>query len=822
MPNYKETLLGTISAIAVSLNLAAMENAKAETERESEPAVGQFEELVVTGVATQSSKLESSVSVSTLNYDEAFKTAPRSLGEIYRSLPGIRSEPATGEGNGSISVRGIPLATGGYKYVQLQEDGLPVLQFGDIVAGNVPNYVRGDFTLRRIESIRGGSASTLTSFGPGGIINHISETGEDEGGAIGLSAGLDFSEYRVDFAYGGELADELFFHVGGYWRQGEGARDVGSDVNSGGQFKASVTKNLDNGYVRLYYKKLDENVATYTRAPAFADNANGGSFSPIPGFDGRNQAVSSVNRGRVPKLDHLGNPIDRDVSDHITAKVDAIGAEASFDFDGGWTITNRFRTSNVRGDFIAPLALQFGDAQTLASDSFFGCDCVDPTLTLANGPNAGQAYDGLALGILELDFDMDDLGLTVNDLRITKEFDNITISGGVYYSSQDIEQTWNNWEYYLIEAVGENAAGIAVTDSVSGELLSGPGGVTGNAFLANNIDLNYQTIAPYLDVNATFGDLTLNASIRQDEIAVRGTAAKAGQFFGAGVFPRDVNQDGDTDDRLDQVAIAQQGSTALATTADYDRSLTSFSIGANYLLNDDTSVFARYSEGGVLVADRLWDGSNLDNNLLEAANSGLLRGIDDVRQAEIGVKYNGESFDIFATGFYAKTDETQSEVTSQRVFTNTNEAFGVELEAHLYLDEFQLSANFTWTDAEIVDADNPAVIGNRPNRQADYIFTITPEYRTSKFSIGASFVGSGGFYHGDTETVRQDAYILVHGFASYNITETLRVSLNANNLFNTFVNSFSESGIFEVNGQFANLAENLNGRTVVASLRYDF
>lgn len=810
-------LMMSVSALAFSGAVSAQDEADADAE-----GVTRIDEIVVTGVAVGATKLESSVSVSSLSFENSYKTAPRSLGEIYRSLPGIRSEPATGAGNGSISVRGIPLATGGYKYVQLQEDGLPVLQFGDIVAGNVPNYVRGDFTLARIESIRGGSASTLTSFAPGGIINHISQTGEEEGGSIGISAGVNFEEFRTDFAYGGELADDLFFHVGGFYRRGEGARDVGYDANNGGQFKISLTKNFDNGYVRLHYKKLDDNIATYTRAPAFADNADGGSFSPIPGFDGRNQAVSSVNRINAPKLDHLGNPIDRRVADHITAKVDAIGAEASFDFDGGWNVTNRFRTSDVRGDFIAPLALNFGDAQTLASDGFWACGCDNPQLTYANGPNQGQAFSGLALGILELDFNMDDLGLTVNDFRLTKEFDTVTITGGVYYSSQNIRQTWNNWEYYIVEAVGEDAAGIAITDGDTGELVSGPGGVSGNAFLAYNLDMNYETIAPYMDLNATFGDFTFNASIRQDEIAVRGLATKAGQFFGTGVFPRDVNMDGDTDDRLDQVAISQEGFTDLATNANYDRSLTSFSVGANYLVNNDMSVFARYSEGGVLVADRLWDGSSLGNNRLEAANIGLLEGIDNVAQAELGVKFDGTYFDIFVTGFWAETEETQSEITTRRVFSQTYEAFGAEIEAYLDLGDFRVSGNFTWTDAEIIEAEDPSLIGNQPNRQADYIFTLTPEYTTEWFSVGTSLVGSGGFYHGDTETVRQDAYVLVHAFANVNITPQVQFTVTANNLFNAYVNSFSESGIFEVNGQFANLAETLNGRTISAAIRYDF
>ena len=248
-------LLGTLMLALLSVPAGAQQ-ADAETQEQSI-----LEEVVVTGVTRGTTKLDTSISVSSLDYSEASKFSPRGVAELYRSLPGLRSEPATGEGNGSIAVRGIPLATGGYKYVQLQEDGLPILQFGDIIVGNVPNFVRGDFTLARIEAIRGGSASTLASDAPGGIINHISQTGEEEGGSVGVSFGLDYDELRYDFAYGGRITDDMYGHIGGYWREGEGVRDVGYDATTGGQIKASLTKELDNGYIRFSYKRLDENLA---------------------------------------------------------------------------------------------------------------------------------------------------------------------------------------------------------------------------------------------------------------------------------------------------------------------------------------------------------------------------------------------------------------------------------------------------------------------------------------------------------------------------------------------------------------------------------
>jgi hypothetical protein len=70
-------------------------------------------EVVVTGVVNPASKIESSVSISTLNTRDFEKSAPRTTAEIFRSIPGIRSEASGGDGNTNITVRGVPISAGG-------------------------------------------------------------------------------------------------------------------------------------------------------------------------------------------------------------------------------------------------------------------------------------------------------------------------------------------------------------------------------------------------------------------------------------------------------------------------------------------------------------------------------------------------------------------------------------------------------------------------------------------------------------------------------------------------------------------------------------
>jgi len=150
-----------------------------------------LEDVIVTGIpGNASSKFDSSLSVSTLSPEEILQSDPSSAADIVRNIPGFRAQASGGEGNANISVRGLPLH-GGSKYVLLQEDGLPVLQFGDIDFATADQWLRWDFNVDHIEAVRGGSASTATSNAPGGVINFISKDGSQAGGNLSITSGLD-------------------------------------------------------------------------------------------------------------------------------------------------------------------------------------------------------------------------------------------------------------------------------------------------------------------------------------------------------------------------------------------------------------------------------------------------------------------------------------------------------------------------------------------------------------------------------------------------------------------------------------------------------
>ena len=848
----QQSSVALATAIATLLSLPAT-NAIAQEEV--------IEEVIVTGVPRGgATKLEASVSVSSLPAEEMANFAPRSTAEIFRSLPGIRAESSGGGGNANLTIRGIPLATGGSKYMQIHEDGLPVTEYGDINFGNTDNWLRTDWTIDRIESIRGGSASTFASNSPGGIINMISKTGGDDAGSIGVSFGVDYEEFRTDFEYGGSIDNTISFHIGGFYRDGEGVRETGFNGDSGGQIKANITKDFDDGFLRFYVKNLDDKVTTYLPSAVLVESSD--SFGALPGFDASSQTTHSQQTNNITTFDQFGNPVTRAVSDGIESKVSAVGFEFEKDLTDRLTVNNKFRNSDVSGGFISPFTDGFaGGTDTVANKGAALCadasvggvsiDCSGGVTALIDG----QAADPNQLAYTNLLFDtrIHDLGLVANDLELIWEGDNgLNISGGVYFSKQAIKTSWNSWHTRMQTLDGANSrnityiangAGIDENGAAVDVLLADNGALT-QSFLAWNWDLDYRTIAPYLNVGFDLGDrATMDVSIRHDDVQARGQRLDG---CCGGNTPYDLNGNGSVGQfevqggvitRLDSDALLENpGATsagfiaggvralnennAAVTNVNYDANNTAYSIGGTFLITDDSSVFARYSDGGRAVADRLTQvgGSlNPDGGLTSTTD-----GFDNVQQIEVGYKHSAGNWTFFATLFDTVTEETQAELTSGLTFVREYDATGIEFEGDYdFNDYFRIRGNATWTDAEISkDLNDQTVVGNTPRRQADFIYTIIPEFQMDRFVAGVVLQGTTDFYLQDNNDLKQKGYTLVNLFANWDITDDLTAYFNVNNATDEFVITESEEGSGAVGSIIR--ARPLSGRSSSIGITYRF
>ena len=767
-----------------------------------------LEEVVVTGVVNPRAKIKSSVSITTLDVKQVEQSAPRSTAEIFRTIPGIRSESSGGEGNANISVRGVPISSGGSKYLQIQEDGLPVLLYGDIAFATADIFTRFDRNIAKIEAIRGGSASTLSSNSPGGIINFISKTGKTEGGSMVTSFGLDYNDFRTDLEYGARIGDGLYFHAGGFYRTGEGVRSPGFTANNGGQFKMNVTKEFENGSVTVYAKFLNDRAAAYMPMPIKVTGSNSNpTWESISGYDATSGTQQSPYLMHNVGLDGNGNVRRGNVADGMHPVSKTIGASVNFELAEGWKVTNNGRFSSNSGQFITPFPAEVAAASTIANS--FG---AGSTLTYANDGTAFNTPNGLVSRIHMFDVELNNFNNFMNDLRITKKFDKVGVTAGYFKSIQNISMSWL-WNSYLQEVSDNNPRLINVTDA-GGNLLSTNGlyayGVPawGNC-CTRNYDTQYNVSAPYANVSFEATDkLSLEGGIRFDMGQVNGS------FAGSSQTTYDINNDNVISAPETSVSAIN---TANTTAVDYDYDYVSYSLGANYLIDASQSVFARYSKGASAKADRiLFSGLNyLDGDKINS--------LDYLAQAELGYKRKFDKGYVYATFFTSTTTEEGGfEATSNSIIENDYRSMGLELESSYNVNnDLNLRGGFTYTKAEVTSGAND---GNEPRRQPKMMYNFIPTYKFGKANntFGLSFIGQTKAYAQDNNELVMNGFVIVNGFVELGITKGLSLNIAGNNLFNTLAITEAEEGSITANTTNIVRARPLPGRSLSMALSYKF
>ncbi len=778
----------------ITLNIVLVENAES------------LDQIIITGVTNPKSKIESSVSVTTMRPETIKQSAPRTTAEIFRTIPGIRSESSGGEGNSNIAVRGVPISSGGSKYVQLQEDGLPVLLFGDMSFATADIFTRFDSNIAKIEAIRGGSASTLSTNSPGAIINLISKTGKTEGGSLGSTFGLDFNSFRTDFEYGTPIGENLYFHVGGFYRAGEGIREVGFTANNGGQLKFNLTKEFEKGYVRVYGKYLNDRAVAYLPMPIQVSGTNDNpTWSSLPGFDATNGSNHTPFLSQNVRLGADGQVSRSSVADGMRPESVSIGIETSFELTDGWRIKNNGRFSSNKGRFVSPFPSQVATASDI-----LGTDANWDSLSYATDGTAVPA-SALVSRIHMFDTELNNFNNFMNDFKLTKSFDKVNVTFGYFKALQNVSMSWL-WNSYLQEAVGTNARLINVQDNTGASLSENGLYAYGTPFWGNlhrNYDTQYNISAPYASLSIEASDnFNIDASIRYDLGRVDGS------FAGGVERSFDMNNDG-TISAPEQSVFAVDN--ANVSTVNYNYDYVSYSLGFNYKIEDRQAVFARISRGAAAKADRiLFSG-------LDYLDGDRINALDFISQGELGYKRGFDNGALYATVFYAKTSEEGGfEATSNSIIENDYKSFGLELEGTYSVDNFNIRGGITYTNAQIDSGTND---GNTPRRQPDFMYNLIPTYTFGsnlQNSIGLSFIGQSKAYAQDSNELIMPGFVIVNSNFGIGITKNFAANLSINNLFDSLGITESEEGSI-TSGQVNYVrARPVPGRSISLGLNYRF
>lgn len=804
------SILAALSMAAAVPAVAQNTNQTATTGTTSSDAAaatdtGELEQIVVTASTGDKTQLRSSLQVTDISSELVQDMAPRSTAETLKLIPGMSvTDMAGGGGNANFSVRGLPVTTGGAPFVQLQEDGLPQVLFGDMNFGNNDYWTRFDVS-NTIEATVGGSAATLAAGAPGAVINYISDTGIKEGGVFSLSEGIGFNESKATFAVGGPINDTWRYHVDGFYVYGTGLRDQGFIGEDGYQLKANLTHDLsDNkGYIRFYVKLLDDQEEYNAGGPVNAVGSGNSltSISPYPGNDARTGSTVGVYNENINYINNTTGQFGQVPNNGVHPIVHSFGTELHFTPAGDLAIDDKFRISQMSGNFAAQF---FGLSST---SSVVGTTVNGQTVgsvVYGAGPNAGQAYTGLTDNNAQIYTNMSDMGSIVNDLALSDKWvageNKISVRGGLFYMNQTIDQNWHP-NQSLLTVNGNNPVPLNLI-STSGQLLSNAGISGYNTNWGAGVDrtyaMNVADAAPYLDLTWDLEGLQLEGSLRRDDYRVTGWAesasaatTKIGYLTGTTFSPT-----GSLNTPLVSYSTLDPSTYE---PLNYAISYNSWSFGALYQFDGDTSVYGRASRGGKANTDRniLSNYTNPDGSLNQ---SGQNQAVDIVLQQEVGIKHQGHLFDasyaVTAAYFHTSFGESSFDLTKpvdDRYFVEKYSANGVEFNGTLRWEGFSLYAQATiqnpTVDANSTGSSPQTLVssgtGFLPGGTAKFTYAFVPSYTYGPVTGGLVIQGQSQENINGYPPFYSPANTFVDLFASYKITEGVSVGIHANNLFNT-------------------------------------
>lgn len=439
----KKRFLLSATALACNVGLAGM--ASAQDAAQSTPQQQDNKEIIVTGVFSAKSAEKAPISINVVTSKELAQQNAASAADLLKNVPGVFVNSALGEIRNVVFSRGISAnsldGAGGYYYVSLQEDGLPV---DLITASNYgPDYyLRSDINLGRLEGLRGGTAVITGPNAPGGIFNYISKNGKtDPGTQVDLRFGLQgdgkLPQYRADIYTGGQLMDRLYYAIGGFLRIDDGTHDAGYALNKGGQVKANLLYEYDGGSLQLTGKYLNDANDWNEFTPAF------GGTKIAPGFSNVTSDLQPAAGAHCfPKVgggQGCWNPTN------LVKNVSySVGLNWKHDLGGSFHIDNRMRYSHNRSDWNAGAVLSVVSLQDPIVNILMGTAFLQPGKLNYYNAGSGTLAASMNVGASGSVFAPGYFSVASNNLPNQGILANSGLAGniGAYVGFGNVQKSW--------------------------------------------------------------------------------------------------------------------------------------------------------------------------------------------------------------------------------------------------------------------------------------------------------------------------------------------------------------------------------------------
>ena len=790
-----------------------------------------LERVVVTarsGVDVRT-RAQTSYSITTIDEDRLRMQGPTSVTEAMKSVPGFWVESSGGEASGNIRARGIPVD--GFGSVNLLEDGIPVQHDPALGYLNADQAFRLDETIERIEVVRGGPSSIFYSNAPAGAINFIPrQVGDMAEGLVKYTAG-NYGLGRLDFWYGTPIGDGWKFSTGGFFRIDHNIRNPGYNGDNGGQLRATLSKQFDNGDISFDVKRLDDRVYLDLGVPMYRNPS--GELVAVPGFNGNYGTVAG------PETEHMqlqqGNGSNYNFDNSVGTDVKRTQLTLKFDYNlwDNWKLAEniRYSATNTIRNGVFPNAIETAAAFYASAQSHLkqyypnaaGMQLQYVDSGAAFGPN--QNGNGLAMlgGLRSITLPVNEI---TSDTRLLRQFElddqthDVTL--GYYhahfnqsfdrYSSTVLLDTSDNAK--LLNLVAVNAAGQTI-----GTLTDG--GIYNNGYEWAHAHGSSDTDAFYASDEWQITDkLRIDGGARWERVNTTGWTE----------LPATVN-------------LGTPWSAAITTGsgqyASYDHSFNKlgWTLGANYQFSDQQGVFARYTSTFRLP--------NLSTYITTPTATPVTQ---TMVLPEIGYKFANRYIETYETFFYTRYNNvgfsnyvfnpTSGASTVEQGYADT-ETYGLELEGTIYPCKwFDLQYSATLQDPRykglrytVVQAGQPVLLDYNDNqliRVPRKSLRLVPGVNLlgNKLRLQMTYEYEGKRYSDTANSVELPQYYTLGFSARYQATPNLTFFAYADNLNNSLglTEGNPRSGELKSSdaGATVFIARPLLGRSFRASVMYQF
>ncbi len=801
-----------------------------------------LDEVVVTGVFDERSRMESSIAISVLREEKLREVVPLSAADLLKNVPGVFVNSSLGEIRNTVYSRGVSVGSNdgasGFFYVSMQEDGLPVTNATFTNYG--PDYfLRTDATLGRLEAVRGGTASILGNNAPGGIFNYVSKTGGDTlAGEFRTRLGLEGDGrnpyYRADINIGGPLSKDktLTYNIGGFLRQSDGARYPGYPMNNGGQVKANIAKFLGDGKgaVKLYVKYLNDRNAWFEFLPTIGfDNPR------LPeGFEQTNSVLIPATQTTFT-MNQTGETKSYDSRDKVHSTDISVGLNFDYNLGNGWSIDNKMRysdkasiwnTTAIAYPFDVSGLIWYAVNGQLGSFGTYSFRDLSSSTELANITQAPVIIDGNFTGfdfIVNKDmlpgasaqptsllfnplfFTENKMSEFIDQFTISKKLDNMKFTAGLFYANSQLDRLFSfgvGSMHTQLKSPRPTPTSILYTD-FDGQTfqVTNPDGIIGGSGRSAPVNINTVTqnqLALFFGHNWEITrNLNFDWGVRYETIAINGNNQIAAD--------RSTASPGGTDGNPATLYDNTEGAITGTYRFDETVSTLSFSGGLNYKFSDNFALYGRYSQG------RKAPDMQLFIDVATDATEQLLDPIpQNIQQIELGLKAKTGNLNLFFTPFYSilsnvpiqqigqETEDITSFYLTPTLF-NKYETGGVEIEGvYNFTPQFNIRAVATfqastavqfssWNLGEVGSADDTVAdfSGNETDNNARAMLRLTPAYNSGKFYASLDWSYMGKRAANVPNAFQLPAFHQTDLNMGYNFTKKLQVQANVTNIFNS-------------------------------------